>query len=99
MLFAFLSVAAAVASASPIERQVETVTLPLRQHFNVSSVKNIVNKGKARINAINGFEAVAVARAADVVSSGSVTNEDVTYVAPVVIGGKTYDLIVDTGCE
>lgn len=33
------------------------------------------------------------------VSSGVVTNEDVSYVAPVVIGGKTWELIVDTGCK
>ena len=87
---ALLAIAAAVVSASPVERQAKTVGLPLTHISTVTSIKNIVNKGQDRINEING--------AVPQVSSGSVTNEDVTYVAPVSIGGKTYQLIVDTGC-
>jgi hypothetical protein len=88
MLFVALLAAAAV-SASPIELQPRTAVLPLKQVSNISSVKSIVGKGQARLNKINGAE----------VSSGSVTNEDVSYVAPVSIGGSTWQLIVDTGCK
>lgn len=96
MLFAaILSVAAVAVSAAPLEGRAETVVLPLKKHANVTSINNIVQKGRARIDAINSDESAVVARA----SSGTVTNEDVSYVAPVTIGGKSYDLIVDTGCE
>lgn len=99
MLFvATLAVAAVAVSAAPLESRAETVVLPLKQHSNVSSIINIVQKGKARIDSINAGKSAPVARAA-AVSSGSVTNEDVSYVAPVVIGGTTYSLIVDTGCK
>lgn len=93
MLFVALLAAVAV-SASPVAPLAKTVVLPLKHVSNVSSVKNIVAKGHARINKVNGVFAID---AADV-SSGSVTNEDVTYVAPVTIGGSTWQLIVDTGC-
>ena len=93
MLFVALLAAAAV-SASPIELQPRTAVLSLKHVSNVSSVKNIVNKGQARINKINGISTSAATE----VSSGSVTNEDVSYVAPVSIGGSTWQLIVDTGC-
>ena len=90
-----IAAAAAAVSASPIERQAKTVVLPLTHFSKVTSIKNIVNKGQTRINAINGVKAIG---ATPEVSSGSVTNEDVTYVAPVSIGGTTWQLIVDTGC-
>jgi hypothetical protein len=91
MLFvSLLAVAATAVSASPIVGQAKTAALSLKHHSNISSVKNIVHKGQARINKINGATAD--------VSSGSVTNEDVSYVAPVSIGGATWHLIVDTGC-
>jgi hypothetical protein len=90
-----LAIAAAAVSASPVERRASTVVLPLQHHSNFTSIKNIVSKGQARINKINGVKAVG---ASPDVSSGSVTNDDVSYVAPVVIGGSTWQLIVDTGC-
>jgi 3-polyprenyl-4-hydroxybenzoate decarboxylase len=91
MLFvSLLAVAVTAVSASPVVAQAKTAALSLKHHSNISSVKNIVDKGQARINKINGATAD--------VSSGSVTNEDVTYVAPVSIGGTTWQLIVDTGC-
>ena len=89
-----LAIAAAAVSASPVERRASTVVLPLQHHSSFTSIKNIVSKGQARINKINGVKAVGVVD----VSSGSVTNDDVSYVAPVVIGGSTWQLIVDTGC-
>lgn len=94
MLFAPIVVlAAAVAvSASPVEKRAASAILPLKHITNVKSAKNIVGKGQARLSNVNGVEAASV-------SSGSVTNEDVTYVAPVVVGGKTWELIVDTGCK
>lgn len=92
---ALLAIAAAAVSASPVERQTQTAVLPLTHVSNVTSIKNIVNRGQTRINYINGVQAVGPAPD---VSSGSVTNEDVTYVAPVSIGGTTWQLIVDTGC-
>lgn len=93
MLFvSLLAVAVTAVSASPVAvvAQAKTAALSLKHHSNISSIKNIVDKGQARINKINGATAD--------VSSGSVTNEDVTYVAPVSIGGTTWQLIVDTGC-
>lgn len=98
LLITFLSVAAVVVSAAPLEPRAETIVLPLKRHSNVTSIKNIVDKGQARIDAINGVQIARAARAA-AVSSGTVTNDDVSYIAPVVIGGKTYELIVDTGCK
>lgn len=94
MFFVTLLAAAAV-SASPVELQARTAVLSLKHVSNVTSVKNIVDKGQARINKINGASA---AGATTEVSSGSVANEDVSYVAPVSIGGSTWQLIVDTGC-
>ncbi|KAK0108851.1 hypothetical protein ONS96_002691 [Cadophora gregata f. sp. sojae] len=88
-----IAAAISVASASPIERETKRAVLPLRRNVNVSSIKNVVQKGQDRIAAINGVESLVVKRQ----SSGVVTNEDVTYVAPVVIGGRTWELIVDTG--
>lgn len=84
--------AATTALASPIEVPAKVVKMPVKQVSNVTSIKNIVSKGQARIKKVNGEELVARS-----VSSGAVTNEDVTYVAPVTIGGYTWDLIVDTG--
>jgi predicted aspartyl protease len=82
--------AASAALAAPVEeRQAKTVALPVKRVSNFSSVKNLVSKGQARLDKVN---------AASEVSSGSVTNEDVSYVAAVTIGGTSYDLIVDTGC-
>lgn len=97
MLFsiALTVVAATGISASPLEIRSKTAVLPLKHVTSVSSIKGLVQKGQARIHKVNG----QVATTHVDVSSGSVTNEDVSYVAPVVIGGKTWDLIVDTGCK
>lgn len=99
MLFAAcLTVAAVAVSAAPLEGRAATIALPLKKHTNVTSINNIVQKGHARISSINGEQATPATRAVEV-SSGTVTNEDVSYVAAVTIGGKSYDLIVDTGCK
>jgi hypothetical protein len=90
-----IAIAASAVSASPVERRAQTAVLSLKHVSTVTSIKNIVNKGQARINTINGVQAVSDALE---VSSGSVTNEDVSYVAAVSIGGSTWQLIVDTGC-
>ncbi|POS71568.1 hypothetical protein DHEL01_v210039 [Diaporthe helianthi] len=91
-----LSVAAVAVSAAPLESRTEAIALPLRKHSNVTSIKNIVQKGHARISAINGEQAAPATRAMEV-SSGTVINGDISYIAQVTIGGKSYDLIVDTG--
>ncbi|KAF7886473.1 hypothetical protein EAF00_010576 [Botryotinia globosa] len=85
---------AAAVSASPVA-QVKSAVLPLSKNHNVTSIKNIVYKGQARLNKVNGI--ATNAKRATAVSSGAVTNDDVSYVAPVVIGGNTYSLIIDTG--
>jgi protein-disulfide isomerase len=96
MLFSSLAVvaAASAALASPVKPSGKTVTLPVKRVSNVKSAKNLVQKERARLNKINGVKSVNV----DAVS-GPVTNELITYVAEVTIGGSTYDLIVDTGCK
>lgn len=92
---ALAAAAIAAVSAAPVEQQAKTVVMPLK-HVSNASAKGLVAKGQARINAINGASSVF---AVDAVSSGTVTNEDVSYVAPVVVGSTTYELIVDTGCK
>lgn len=87
----------ALASAAPTERQDKTAKMPLTHVNKAKSAKSLVASGQARINKINGVQSHSVGAAPDA-SSGSITNEDVTYVAPVSIGGNTWDLIVDTGC-
>jgi hypothetical protein len=87
-------IAAAVVSASPVDLQARTAVLPLKHVNSITSVKNLVDRGHARLNKVNGVSTASVTEA----SSGAVTNEDVSYVAPVSIGGSTYQLIVDTGC-
>lgn len=97
MLFSSLAVVAAAtaALASPVKPSAKSVALPVKRVSNVKSAKNIVKNGHARINKINGVKTVGNIDA----SSGSVTNEDVSYVASVNIGGSSYSLIVDTGCK
>ncbi|KAL6818037.1 putative aspartic protease [Trichoderma sp. SZMC 28013] len=93
MLFSSIAIVAAAtaALASPVKPSAKTAALPVKRVSNVKSLKNIVQKGQARINKINGVKDIE-ARA-----NGPVTNEDVSYVASVTIGGRAYDLIVDTG--
>ncbi|KAL7911456.1 putative aspartic protease [Trichoderma velutinum] len=94
MLFSSIAIVAAAtaALASPVKPSAKTTALPVKRVSNVKSLKSIVQKGQARINKINGVKDIE-ARA----SSGPVTNEDVSYVASVTIGGRSWDLIVDTG--
>ena len=98
MLFnACLAVAASVAavSASPVKPRAESVALPVSKVSTFTSIKNIVSKGQAKISKIN----TSSSEGNRLVSSGPATNEDVSYVASVTIGGSAYSLIVDTGCE
>ncbi|KAF4955905.1 hypothetical protein FSARC_11720 [Fusarium sarcochroum] len=90
----FTLATAAAVLASPLEPRAETAVLPLKHVANVNSFKSIVQKGQARLQKVNNQDRTFNR---DAVSSGSVTNEDVTYVAPVTIGGRTWNLIVDTG--
>ncbi|PTB44832.1 uncharacterized protein TrAFT101_000300 [Trichoderma asperellum] len=94
MLFSSLAVVAAAtaALASPVKPSGKTVALPVKRVSNVKSAKSLVQKGQARLNKVNGVKAVGKRD-----SSGSVTNDDVSYIAAVTIGDGTYNLIVDTG--
>lgn len=85
--------AAAVVSAAPVQQESSSIVLPLKRVANFSSMKSIVQSGEAKISKINSGSKLTARQ-----SSGSITNEDVTYVAPIVVGGRTWDLIVDTGC-
>ncbi|KAL7892101.1 aspartic peptidase domain-containing protein [Trichoderma sp. SZMC 28014] len=95
MLFTSLAVVATAtaALASPVKPSGKTVTLPLKRVSNVKSAKSLVQKGQARLAKVNNVKTVGNIDA----SSGSITNEDVSYVANVQIGDGTYSLIVDTG--
>jgi len=95
MLFA-LSLLAATAIAAPIENEVRSVCLPLRHSIRVTSAKNLVSRGRARLHTANSRSS-SRSHSAQASGSGAVTNEDVSYLAPVSIGGKTFELIVDTG--
>lgn len=92
---ALVAAAAAGISASPIQPRGETTTLVVKQIQHVTSVKNLVANGRDRLEHYNNKKSDGNRLA----SSGTVTNEDVTYVAPVNIGGATWQLIVDTGCK
>ena len=92
---ALVAAAAAAVSASPIQARSETTSLKVTQIQRLTSVKNLVTKGQDKIQQINHDKS----EGNRLVSSCTVTNEDVTYVAPVNIGGSTWQLIVDTGCE
>ncbi|PIB02373.1 Polyporopepsin [Cercospora beticola] len=87
-----LAAAAAVVSAAPVQQESSSIVLPLKRVANFSSMKSIVQSGEAKISKINSGSKLTARQ-----SSGSITNEDVTYVAPIVVGGRTWDLIVDTG--
>lgn len=93
---AFAAVAGVV-SAAPVENTAKTVALPLTQVNNVKDMKNIVGRGQARIEKVNKIQSASTG--SSFASSGTVTNEDVSYLAPVSIGGDTWQLIVDTGCK
>lgn len=97
MLFTSLAVVATAtaALASPVKPSVKTVTLPVKRVSTVKSAKSLVQKGQARLAKVNGVKTFGNVDAA----SGSITNEDVSYVADVTIGNGTYSLIVDTGCK
>ncbi|CZT11957.1 related to rhizopuspepsin-2 precursor [Rhynchosporium agropyri] len=76
-------------SASPIEHHdtKRPIVVPMRRITNVSSVS-----GKDRLAARRGLTTLG-SRA----SSGALQNWDIQYVAPVEIGGKIWQLNVDTG--
>ena len=90
-----LAAALAAVSALPTEPRDTTIVLPVTKHSSVTSVSNLVARGQAKINLINGETKIGNVDA----SSGPATNEDVSYIAGVTIGSTSYSLIVDTGCE
>lgn len=87
-----MALAASGALATPVAPRAKTLTVPVKHVSTVKDVKTLVEKGQARLRKVNGD--VEFRKES---SSGTVTNEDVSYVAAVTIGGSTYNLIVDTG--
>lgn len=96
MRFASVSMlaAATVTLASPVEPRAKTAVLPLRKVNTATSAKSIVARDQAKLRQINGRKLVG-----NVDASGPATNEVVSYVASVTVGGVAYSLIVDTGCK
>ncbi|CZS91345.1 related to aspartic proteinase precursor [Rhynchosporium graminicola] len=97
MLFnTLLIVAAAVSlvSAAAVERE-RLAVVPLKRKSNASSLKSLIRQGQNRLAQINGLSSLDTS----LVSSGVVTNMDTYYTASVTIGGKDWDLIMDTGCK
>lgn len=91
-----LTIAAAVVSAAtPPQPPTSSITLPLKRFSKVKSVKTIIQKGRARLHHCNGNRPVTSNK---VVGSGAVTNDDVSYIAAVIIGSGTWNLVIDTGC-
>lgn len=95
-----LALAASVASlVAAVPTAVEKrTTIPVRKGHSSKgiSAKSVVERDLARIanyNARKPASAGLEARA----SSGTATNEDVSYVASVTICSASYSLIVDTG--
>jgi hypothetical protein len=82
--------ATVVLASSPVDRQAKIGAVSLKYVSKVTSIKNVVHGGKARINHING--------ATLDVGSGPIINYDIFYLAPVSIGGTTWQLIVETAC-
>jgi hypothetical protein len=77
-------IATAVALPSP---QPHSAKIPLTRVSTVTHPKNLIAGDLARYQ---GVSAAAV-------GSGTATNEIVSYVAPIVVGSQTFQLIVDTG--
>lgn len=91
---ASLAVAAAarVASAAHVSAP---ITVSLTRVSNVKSAKSLVDAGNARLRNFNnagGDEDVTT-------ESEPITNEILSYVANVTIGGGIHSLKVDTGCK
>lgn len=92
MLFT-LSLLATAALASPVALEPrDAKVIKLGRNVHVSSVRDLVSKGQAKLRQVNGG-----AKFNNDANSGTITNADVSYLAPISIGGKTWQLIVDTG--
>lgn len=97
-----LAIAAAIfvaVSAGPVERQVPTTSLPLKRVSNVKSLKDLVIQGKKRLAYFNGAKEDPKLADSKAVGSGAITNTYEAYTAPVRIGDKTWNLVVDTGSK
>lgn len=84
-VIASLTISAAMAA-------VVVAQVPLKASNNIKSVGRLVQSGKHRLKRFNkAYHGVP--------DSSPVTNEEVSYLANMTIGGETYSLIVDTGCK
>jgi hypothetical protein len=89
---AFVASLVLSAFATPIERE-SFVTIPVKK-VGSATAKGLVEKDLRRLDNVNSGGRKASPAAT---GSGTVTNEDVTYVAAVTVGSQTFSLIVDTG--
>jgi hypothetical protein len=89
---AFVASLVLSAFATPIERE-SFVTVPIKKVGAVASAKELVSKDLRRLDNINSGRKASP----EATGSGTITNEVVTYIAPVTVGTQTFDLIVDTG--
>lgn len=98
MHFSLLTMAAAIAivSAAPLEPTPQTAVVTMRHSRNVTSMHNVVARGRARIDRMNGLGTTSLVSRS---SSGYAVNDNIMYDVPVKIGGKIYTLLVDTGCK
>lgn len=85
--------AASAVSASPIQPRSAIPLTHVNNIKNVTSVKNMVQAGKARLQSMSADGSTFHTDA----NSGSITNTEVSYTAAMNIGGYTRNLIVDTG--
>ncbi|KAI6716758.1 hypothetical protein JHW43_000710 [Diplocarpon mali] len=93
MLFTFhltLAAAFAVVSARPPKMADYGSAIPLTRIMKVDSMKRIVAKGKARLDTFNTISGMRM------FLSGQITNDHISYVAPVLIAGHVRQLLVDT---
>lgn len=90
-----LAAAAVVAAVPAPAASPKVISVPLTLIKNVESTSGLLAAGERRLAKFNNRVGSLKPRQ----SSGAVTNEDVSYVAEVNIGGTGYTLIVDTGCK
>lgn len=90
-------VALVIGYASALSVDKKTIQLPLKKVSTVTNARNIVARDAARLaqykQKVSGSSNVEERQT----GSAPVINEVFTYLAPVVVGDQTFDLIVDTG--
>lgn len=94
-ILALVAAAAVGGLASPHQRRAAPFNVDLKYYHSGANMADIVRHDRARIEAMNSK---SKSKSGSSAHSGSVTNVVDTYLAAVKIGGKTWNLLVDTGC-